>query len=374
MISYNQETKIFHLQTDHSSYCFGLLTPSVLLHLYWGDRLEQVPGIWQLVQGRGRSMAPSDTGADGLSTDCLPMEFPTYGSGDLRRPALHVQYADGSRITKLVYTGHTISTGKPPLDGLPAVYAEAGDRVETLTVFLRDALTGLEIRLQYSVFEAFDAISRSVQICNRGAAPVVLQTALSASLDFQGETLELLHLPGTWARERIAQRVPVMAGRQTVESLRGASSAHHNPFLALLEPDTTERSGRAWAMNLVYSGSFEAAVERDAYGHDRMSIGIQPFDFAWHLDPGAQFQTPEAVLLYSGHGLGELSRQYHRLYRTRLCRGIYRDVPRPVLINNWEATYFDFDQEKLLDIARGRRRLRHGYAGAGRRLVRRPER
>ncbi len=352
MICYNEAERLFHLQTAHSSYCFGLLTDAVPVHLYWGARLEEPLRLHQLLQGRERSFSPADVGVDALSSDALPLEYPCYGSGDFRRPALHVQYADGSRITKLNYVNHTIADGKPPLEGLPATWAEPGDAVQTLTVLLRDELTGLEAALQYSVFETLDAITRSVRLVNGGREPVVLRTALSASLDMQGGQLELLHLPGTWARERIPQRLPLMQGRMSAESLRGSSSAHHNPFLALLEPETTERQGRVWAMNLVYSGNFEAAAELDALGQTRMSIGLQPFDFAWTLTPGAAFQTPEAVLVCAEHGLGELSRRYHRLYRTRLCRGQYRDTPRPVLLNNWEATYFDFDQEKLLAIAR----------------------
>ena len=352
MIGYDKQNRIFHLRTKHCSYCFGLLTDRVLVHLYWGARLEEPMCMAQLLQGRERAASPADVGHDSLSSDALPLEYPTYGSGDFRRPALHVQYPDGSRVTRLCYVNHSITEGKPGLEGLPATYAEAGDAVRTLTVRLRDEQTGLEVQLQYSVFEDLDAITRSARIVNGGSAAVVLKTALSASLDFQGERLELLHLPGTWARERVPQRLPLMQGRMAAESLRGCSSAQHNPFLAVLEPETTERSGRVWAMNLVYSGQFEAATELDAYGHTRMSIGIQPFDFSWPLAPGGAFQTPEAVLICSDCGLGELSRRYHRLYRMRLCRGRFRDTPRPVLINNWEATFFDFDEEKLLAIAR----------------------
>lgn len=232
------------------------------------------------MQARPHACEPADVGIGGLSSDVLPLEYPTYGSADLRHPALHVLYPDDSRITKLSYVNHKVVDGKAPLEGLPATYIEPGDAVQTLIITLQDALTGLTVRLQYSVFETLDAICRSAQICNNGDMQVVLRSALNASVDFQGQQLELLHLPGAWARERNPERIPLMQGRMVAESLRGYSSAHHNPFLAVLELEVTERNGRVWAMNLVYSGNFEASTDVDPYGHTRMSIGLQSFDFS----------------------------------------------------------------------------------------------
>lgn len=349
MISYNEQEKIFHLKTDTTSYLFGLYADKALVHLYWGEALESDGGFSQLLQVKDRAFAATDL--PGLSTGTLPMEYPTFGSADVRSPALHVQYADGSRITKLMYVSHTITEGKPKLSGLPATYTEDGDNVQTLEVTLKDALTGLEVVLSYTVFPHFNAITRSARIVNGGEENMTLHTALSAAFDMQEQKLHMLHLPGAWARERFPERVPLMHGKMAVESMRGASSALHNPFVALLDEDTTERFGRAWGMNLVYSGNFTAGAEMEPYGCTRAFIGINPFDFAWQLAPGASFQTPEAVLVFSADGIGGMSRIYHKLYRTRLCRGEFKEKERYALINNWEATYFNFNGDKIAAIA-----------------------
>lgn len=350
MIHYNEQEKIFHLKTGRTSYVMGVYE-NTLLHLYWGDALT--PGcetFSQLIQTKGRSFCATDL-PDGLSTDTLPMEFPTFGSADLRTPALHVRYADGSRITRLTYDSYRILDGKPALEGLPATYAEEGDDVQTLEITLCDTYSGLRVVLSYGVFGTLDAITRSVRVENGGNDSVTLLNVMSACLDFQQLGMEMLHLPGAWARERFPERVPVMRGKMTVDSLRGASSALHNPFAALLEPDTTERRGRVWGMNLVYSGNFTAGAEAEPYGCTRAFIGIHPFDFTWNLAPGESFQSPEAVLVFSADGIGGMSRIFHRLYRTRLCRGAFRDSERYALINNWEATYFNFNGDKIAHIA-----------------------
>lgn len=236
--------------------------------------------------------------------------------------------------------------GKAGIDGLPAVYCEAGDRVDTLTVRLEDTLQKADIVLSYSVFEDYDAITRSVKIINRGER-LLLDSALSAAVDFYGSPeLELMHLDGTWARERYITRQPVRPGNQSVGSRYGCSSPFHNPFIALCDKNADEKHGNVYGFSLVYSGNFIAGAERNPYNGVRAYIGINPANFQFVLESGDSFQTPEAVLVYSANGIGEMSRIYHRLYRTRLCRGKYRDTERFVLINNWEATYFDFNEEK----------------------------
>lgn len=352
MIRY--ENNIFHLETKNTSYAMAV-NGGNLFHLYWGERLSGKLNFDDLIlTSMGHLWACSDTVINGydVSTEALPMEYPVFGSADLRNPALAVRYNDGSSITKLEFISYEISAGKPKLNGLPATYAEQDDEATTLVITLKDKLKNIVVELMYNVFYSYDAITRSVRIINESTNSFKLESALSASLDFQYGNFDLLHLPGTWGYERIPQRIPMMNGKQTVESMRGVSSAYHNPFIALLDKDANETQGNVYGMNLVYSGNFTAGAECDTFQNTRAFIGINPFQFEFLLKPHDVFQTPEAVLVYSGSGIGEMSRIYHRLYRERLCRGNYRDITRPILVNNWEGTYFDFNEKKLLDIAK----------------------
>ncbi|MNJ28482.1 Alpha-galactosidase [compost metagenome] len=259
---------------------------------------------------------------------------------------------DGSRITELVYEGYEIRDGKPELCGLPAVYTESGEEAQTLELRLRDAYSGLVVKLSYSVFAQFDAVARSVLFENAGKQSLQLLRALSASVDLPAADYEMIYLAGAWSREAQLQRRPLgTQGGTTIESRRGNSSHQMNPFIAIASPGIGEDQGEVYGFSLVYSGNFVASAEVDSFQSTRVSLGINHFDFAWQLLPGQTFQTPEAVMVYSSEGLGGMSRTYHRMYRTRLCRGIYRDRERPVLANNWEATYFDFNTEKLVQIA-----------------------
>ena len=237
------------------------------------------------------------------------------------------------------------------LEGLPATYCEEGDKVETLTIHLEDTYQNVDVFLSYSVFEDLDAITRSTKIVNRGEK-LLLDSAMSATVDFYGSPeQEILHLDGAWTRERHITRQPVVYGNQGINSRYGCSSAMHNPFIALCDKNSTENHGNVYGFNLVYSGNFTAGAEKNTYNGTRAYIGINPTNFQFVLEKGESFQTPEAVLVYSANGLGEMSRIYHKLYRTRLCRGKYRDAERFVLINNWEATYFDFNEDKIVAIA-----------------------
>ncbi len=353
-IIYNEQTKQFYLHTDNTSYVMELLEEKYLLHAYWGKRLDNMAPLVNWKSGNFLSFnaldIPTGAGGDFQCAGSLPWEFPTYGSGDMRQPAFHAQYADGSRISRLEYVGHTITAGKPGLEGLPATYGEA-DQVDSLKIHLRDALTGVSVYLQYAVFEAQDAITRSARVENGGADAVKLLKLDSASVDFYDMDAEMLHLHGLWARERHVQRVKLTNTATHFGSLRGASSHIHNPFFALVDPTTSETAGNAYGFSLVYSGNFLAIAEKDGLGMVRAGLGMGDFDFSWTLEPGDSFQSPEAVLVYSAEGLGGMSRQYHRLYRDHLCRGAYQHKERPVLVNNWEATYFTFDEDKLLAIA-----------------------
>lgn len=349
MIQFNEQTKIFTLNTKNTTYAMGVFGDEVLVHLYWGKRLKrEVP--FDLDGMKRRALSAGDYGE--YSTDNLPLEYSSYGSTDMRMPGFGVRYGDGSRIAKLVYVDHQITAGKPKLEGLPATYCEEGDEVETLTIHMRDCLTNLDVYLSYTVFSELDAITRNVKFVNNGNK-IVLDTALSVTVDFFGmPDSDLIHLDGTWSRERAVTRHGIVTGNQNVESRVGASSAYHNPFIAVCDRAATENHGNVYGFSLVYSGNFTAGVELSPYRCGRAYIGINPFNFDFILETGESFQTPEAVLVYSDQGLGGMSRIYHRLYRTRLCRGRYRDNSRFIVLNNWETTEFDFNEEKILELAK----------------------
>ncbi|WP_174845479.1 alpha-galactosidase [Sporolactobacillus shoreae] len=340
----------FHLHTESGSYVMQV-TEGYLLHLYWGKKVGTYRGS-SPVSLAPRSFAPyTDPAQPGLSLSTLPLEYPSYGNGDYRHPAYQMQLDNGSTVTDLRYAGHRIYPGKKKLDGLPATYVESNQEAQSLDILLQDQVTGLSVLLTYSVFRDFDAIARSVRFENNGAESLRLLRALSASVDFRDDQFDILTFYGSHSNERNINRHPLSMETQVIDSTRGASSHQHDPFFALLRPNTDEEHGDAFGCSLVYSGNFATQIEVDPYHTVRASIGINPFDFSWLLEPGESFQTPEAVMVYSSRGLGGLSHAYHHLYRTRLARGKYRDRPRPVLINNWEATYFKLSEEKLLAIA-----------------------
>ena len=351
MITYHEATRTFFLEGPASSYVLAIDAHGRLTHLHWGARIR--PGALGLVAPPiERAFSPNPLPADrSYSLDTLPQECPTAGASDFRIPAIVVEHADGSRLLDLLYVSHVISLGKPTLAGLPATYVEPPGEAATLAVTLVDHLSGVQVIVSYTQFEAFDAVARNFCVVNHGTAACVLTTAMSASVDLPLADQRLLTLPGAWARERHVHLAPLHPGLQAVGSRRGTSSHQHNPFIALVAADAGEEHGDVRGLSLVYSGCFTAQVEVDQYAIARVQIGMQPPDLRWRLVPGASFQTPEAILVFSSAGLGAMSRTYHRLYRTRLARGPFRDAPRPILINNWEATYFDFNADKLVAIA-----------------------
>lgn len=348
-IHYDEHRRIFHLQTPNTSYVIQLVKDVVPVHLYWGRKIRPV-ALERLHRRVERHIPVPFPDDRSVSFETLQLEYPGYGTGDFREPAYQVQLADGTTAVELLYDSHRIFRGKPPLEGLPATYVEADEEAETLELVLVNRYAGLKAVATYTVFEHHDAIARSVRFVNESDEDIRLLRALSASVDFPDSNYELLQLSGAWLRERHMERRRLVPGMQGIESRRGASSHQQNPFVALLEPGADEDHGDVYAFNLVYSGSFLAQAEVEQFGTTRVSIGLNPFDFEWLLKPGASFQTPEAIMVYSSAGLGSMSRTFHRLYRSRLCRGVHRDCPRPVLINNWEATYFSFDESKLLEI------------------------
>ncbi len=352
-IVFNEEKKIFNLSTENSSYIMGLAADSILTHIYYGKRVDGIPnlsGIYTDIRTKN-SVPQYDTDYPGICTGALYQEYPTFGSTDFRNPALKAVYADGTKITRLIYANHKIYAGKPALAGLPAVYTESDDEAETLEITLKDKYSDMSVVLLYTIMKGYDAIIRSAKIVNGGKDRIKIHSALSASFDCDNTGFELTYLSGDWTRECHIKTQELTGGKFTVESLRGASSHAYNPFIALNENGADETKGEVFGLNLVYSGNFTAGTECDDENL-RAFIGINPFDFCWNLEAGESFQTPEAVMVYSDNGFGKMSRTYHKLYRTRLCRGKYRDSKRPVLINNWEATYFDFNEDKIVEIAK----------------------
>ena len=351
-IDYCAENKIFNIKTKNTSYILAVILDKDLVNLHYGKRIDNYVIDFENFPVRGQCMAPNDVKGYGLSTDILPMEYPCYGSADLRTPAFHAEYENGSRITKLEYDGYEIFDGKKKLAGLPATYVEDESEAQTLEITLCDRLTGLKAILSYTAFYELDAIAKSVRIINGGKENINIKSALSSTTSFFDKDFDFVHLEGGWARERNIQKRPLINGIMSVDSKRVSSSHFHSPFLALSRPNATETEGEVYGFSLVYSGNHIEQTDVNPYDLVRVNVGINPFDFSWILEPDAEFQTPEAILTFSDEGFGKMSRTYHKLYRTRLCRGKYRDTERPVLINNWEATYFDFNEEKILNIAK----------------------
>ena len=351
-IIFNKENGLFHIKSKKTSYVMRVLETGHLINLYWGRKINSNK-IDYVVKKRpcGSFLADLDN-IDSLHLEIMPQEYPSYGNPDLRSPAVQIKLPNGTTVTDFRYYSHEIYNGKKVLQGLPATYVENEDDAETLEITLKDELAGLRVVLSYTVFKNYDAITRSCRIINDSKKEVDVLRALSANVDFRHSDFDLIQLSGSWARERHIIRTPLRNGGQCVESRRGASSHAQNPFIALVSKDTTEDKGEVYGFNLVYSGNFLANIEVDMHSNARAQIGINPFDFTWNLESGEEFQTPEVVMVYSPNGLTGMSHIYHDLYRERLCRGSHRDKERPILINNWEATYFDFNNEKIKDIAK----------------------
>lgn len=353
MINWNEKTQTFHLQNDKISYVMAVAHGRYLTHCYWGKRLNTWSQGYDYPALDRSSFSPTPAGWPDrtFSLDTAPQEYPGHGAGDYREPAFEVRYADGHQVTNLHYVAHRIVAGKPVLAGLPGTWVEQNNDAETLLITLADPITHLEVELSYTVFRQHAVIARSARFINRAEQPLRLLRALSCGVDLPDSRWHQIQFPGAWARERQWHRQPLNPGINVLDSKRGASSTHQQPFIGLTRPETTEMQGEACGIHLVYSGSFSARTEVDAYRQTRLLLGINPHGFGWQLAPGEAFQTPEAILAWSDGGLNGLSQTLHTLYRDNLARGPHRHQPRPILANNWESTYFDFNEEKLLKFA-----------------------
>jgi alpha-galactosidase len=343
-VEWDAGARQLHLYNERLSYLVRILEDGSLGQLHFGPSLAEGRSYRHL----GRAGFPGFTNR---LDDPIALEYPTAGGGDFRMPALTVEQPDGSSVLRLTYVSHRIFPGKAPISGLPATYVESAGEATSVEIQLVDRPSGIEVTLSYSIFRDQPVVARHVSVRNGGSAAVRITTAMSASLDLPDSDWSLVQLSGAWARERHVTERPLAPGRQSTASLRGASGHEHDPSLILRRGTTTETAGEAFGFSLVYSSNFLAEAEVGLYGTTRVRLGINPEGFGWSLEPGAEFTTPEAVLAYSAAGLDGLSAAYHALYRERLARGTWRDRPRPVLINNWEGTYFNFDEQKLVDIA-----------------------
>lgn len=353
-IQIDEKKNLFTLHTKHSTYQMMVGPYGVLLHLYYGAKTEGEDFSYLLHPAdHGFSGNPHDTKGDRtFSLDVLPQEYSSLGTGDYRTPCLRAVWPNGACAADFRFESYERIAGKPALPGLPALYENKPGEAETLKIVCKDRVSSLRLCLLYSVFEETDSIARSCFIQNDTDSIVYLDAAYSCCLDFLQGDYELMNFYGRHTGERSVERAPLRHGKFVAESTRGASSHQQNPFGILCAPHTGEEAGECYGVSLLYSGSFLLSAEKDQFGQIRLVAGIHPDGFRWRLKPGETFQTPEAVLCYSGQGLEKLSQCYHRLYRKNLCRGEYREKRRPILINNWEATYFDFDEKKLEEIAK----------------------
>jgi Alpha-galactosidase len=351
-IFYDSDKNIFKLDTAKSSYIIKIAAEGYISHLYYGAYVSDNDLSYLLnphMANASFSASIASPVKRGYSLDTHPQEFSCNGTGDFRVSALSIRGTSGNAATDIRYVSHKIYAGKPAIPGLPATYGEC----DTLEITAVDSLLGAEITLFYSVFSAYDAIARSTKVTNINADKTFdIERIFSGCYDFNTMDYDFVSLWGAWAKERHVTRTPLRHGIQSIASKRGSSSHSHNPFAALAASDSGEEYGDVFGFSFIYSGNFSMECEVDTFGYTRMLVGINPSDFAWKLEAGDTFYSPEAVSVYSNEGMGGMSRNFHKLYRYNLCRGDWKTKKRPILVNNWEGTYFNFDDDKLVAIAK----------------------
>lgn len=351
-IIYNPNQRIFTLHTKHSTYQMQVDSLGYLLHLYYGAKNNSSMEYVLTYADRGFSGNPYAAGADRTySLDALPQEFPTLGTGDYRNIALDIKNSRGIESTNLLYQKHEIRKGKYALPGLPAVWADEAE-AQTLEIVLADENAGMEVHLLYGILEEADVITRSAVIRNIGTETVTIEKAAAACLDFVSGNYDVIRFYGKHAFERNVERTVLGHGTIAFGSRRGTSSHQYNPAVILTEQGTTEEAGNCYGMLMVYSGNFFCEAERDQYNQTRLLMGLNDELFSYPLAAGDTFTVPEVILSYSQNGLSALSQQYHNCIRNHVCRSKYVHMSRPVLINSWEAAYFDFTGETIVNLAK----------------------
>ena len=351
-IFYNEKDKAFKLRANNTDYMMKVCEEGYLAHVYYGNKVPD-EDLTYLLRLDESPFTPATNDRDRASfMDTLPFEYPCFGVGDYRESAFKIMDADGMSTCDLRYVSHKMYEGKPKLEGLPATFATEESGCSTLEITMYDKYADIEVVLIYTAFDKLDVITRSAVITNKSEKPFKITRALSACVDFDTDKMDMITLNGSWARERAVERCRLHHGKQLVDSCRGESSHQNNPFVALCDNNADEDKGEVFGFNFVYSGNFYAQAEVTQHKKTRFLMGINPLDFEWLLEKGESFTCPEVVMVHSDEGIGKMSRTFHDLYRNNLIRGEYKDKRRPILINNWEATYFNFDTDKLIDIAK----------------------
>lgn len=349
----NQTKDVFHLQTDHTSYIFRVMENGELGQIYYGKKIHPKEQYNNLITRELHDATPAWTEeTPDFQPELLKQEYASLGKGDYRYPAFQLTQSSGSRISEFKYQTYNVEDGKKRLSDLPSTFDDTNDDAQTLTISLVDQITGIKLELSYAIFPHQDVIIRSSKFVNETDGNAVIDAAYSAQLDLPDSNYDLVQFSGTWARERHLFRNKLRPGIQCVNSLRTASSHQENPFVMLARPDTDNDQGEVLGFNLIYSGNFNDSIEVDQFDVSRVLIGINPDEFAWNLKSGESFQTPEAVLSYSDSGMNQLSQQLGDFYTDHLVNPTFAKKERPILINNWEATYFDFDEDKLMTIVK----------------------
>lgn len=351
LINYDEKNRVFHLHNDQISYLLAVEEGKTLAHLYFGKAIKNYHGQMRYPRvDRGFSGNLPGSLDRTFSRDSLPKEYSSAGEMDYHTPAAVIRQSDGSNALFLTYEGYKIVDGKPDLEGLPHSFVESKDEAQTLIVTLIDEKSQVKFELSYTIYRNRPVITRSVKVINNGDKKVNIEKVASMQIDFVDRDFESITLPGAHAHERRVERSEINQGIHVYSSHRGTSSHQMNPFMALVDPDTTEFAGEAYGFALVYSGNHKFEVERDQFAQTHVNIGINDFNFNWELRPTASFQTPEVLMVYSDQGINKMSQAFHSLIHERVIRSKYKNQVRPILVNNWEATYFDFDEKKLQPI------------------------
>jgi alpha-galactosidase len=351
MIHFMKEQNTFYLNTQQTTYVIHINEHNHLEHVYYGPKIKPFSSIndvllrYEFELGSSTSYSKD---AKGYMLNHIPLEISSFGKGDYREPTIHLELANGSRTIDLIYKSHKIIKNKH-IKGMPQV-----KKNESLEILLEDSLSNIQVYLYYSLFENEDSIIRNIEIVNNNKEDIILDKALSFNLDMMNKDYILSKLDGAWIRERHIEDVPLCKGTIRFDSKKGVSSSDHNPFFLIKEKTTLEDYGSAYAFGLIYSGNFEANIEISSHNLLRINMGINAFDFRYRLGHKERFITPEAILSYSGHGISQLSNQLHKLINNHI---ISNHKERPIIVNNWEATYFDFNQKKLLAIAKKAKKL-----------------
>lgn len=351
-ITFDEKAGLFHLTNSRISYQISIEEELYIAHRYFGKRLKNHTFIKDYPKiDRSFSPNPGNFNHSLFSLNTLPQEFSGSDNGDFRESSFKVYYPDGSFVSQFEYSSYEIEKGKPELTGLPQSFTREDNEAATLKLHLINPANNIIVTLNYTIFSDYSVITRSAEVTNEGDEAITLDKVLSMSMDFSHSNFDMIQLSGAWAREREVVRNKVSRGVTKIDSKRGTTSHNYQPFVGLADPYTTEHQGEVYGFHLVYTGEFIGNVEVDEFDQTRIQMGINPEHFNWQLNPNETFQTPETIMVYSDNGLNGMSQEYHRFYQNQLIRSKHNFLERPILINNWEATYFDFTEEKLHQLA-----------------------